>query len=173
MEFDKVVEKRKTIRSFKDKKIDEKLIEKILKNAVLSPSAGNLQAWEFIVLRDEKRIEKLAELCFGQDWIKEAQVAVVVCANQKRSGKEYGKRGEDFYSLIDASLATMTLLLSATNEELGCGIVGKFEDRKLSEFLELPSGIKPVMVIPIGYAGEEGSERDRMPLNKVLHEEKW
>ena len=45
--------------------------------------------------------------------VEDVSVLVVVCSNTLRSVGRYGKRGKDFYSVIDGAFASMILLLSA------------------------------------------------------------
>ena len=49
-----VIFKRQSIRRFTDEKVSDELIENLLKAGMQAPSAGNQQAWEFIVVSDEK-----------------------------------------------------------------------------------------------------------------------
>lgn len=55
MEFFDVVKKRQSIRAYKKKEIEDEKIRKILEAANSAPSAGNLQAYEIVLVRDEKR----------------------------------------------------------------------------------------------------------------------
>ena len=72
---------------------------------------------------------------------------IVVCSNTSRSEERYGRRGREFYSVIDGAFASMLILLTAVNERIGAGFVGAFEDDKVSEILKLPRYVKPVGII--------------------------
>ncbi|MEM0476139.1 MAG: nitroreductase family protein, partial [Candidatus Aenigmatarchaeota archaeon] len=60
MNIFETIEKRKSIRKYKNIKVDLKYIMAILEYAILAPSAGNVQEWRFIVIDDNKIKEKLA-----------------------------------------------------------------------------------------------------------------
>jgi nitroreductase len=65
MDVYETIEKRRTIRSFKQGVTDEQL-EKILLAGVRAPSGSNIQPWEFIVVDDPVMVEKIAELKYEQ-----------------------------------------------------------------------------------------------------------
>jgi nitroreductase len=129
MDFDEVIKKRKMIRKYQqDRQIPTDLINKLLRNAHRSPSAGHTQVQEFIIVIDPITKKKLCEASLGQSQIEDASVLIIVCANTSRSANRYRKRGTEFYSVIDGAFASMIMLLSAVNEGIGASFVGAFED---------------------------------------------
>jgi nitroreductase len=173
MELYEVMEKRHSIRAFQPREVEEEKVKRILQSAILAPSAGNLQPWEFILVKDEKMKRKLADAALGQNFIQEAPVVIVVCANRERSGRIYGTRGSQLYSILDSAIAATYILLSVTNEGLGSCWVGAFRDDEVSRALGLPEDIRPIGIFPIGYPAEEPFKTSRFPLSRVLHKEKW
>jgi nitroreductase len=75
---------------------------------------------------------------------------IVVCSDTSRSVTRYGSRESQFYSIIDGAFASMILLFTAVNEEIGACFVGAFDDNKVSEILGLPKNVKPIGIICIG-----------------------
>lgn len=57
----KTIHRRRSIRQFQDKPVDESLIQAILDAANQAPSAHNKQSWKFVVIRDDKK-QELAQL---------------------------------------------------------------------------------------------------------------
>ena len=55
MEFDDIVNKRRSARLFTDKEVSNKQIEKILQSARMAPSAKNRQPWRFFILNDVQK----------------------------------------------------------------------------------------------------------------------
>ena len=55
MEFQKVIEKRKTIRKFLSKDVSADDIDLIIRNGALAPSSKNRQPWKFVVLKNLKK----------------------------------------------------------------------------------------------------------------------
>jgi len=173
MDFEEVIRKRHMTRVFKKDDVREETIYKILHNAARAPSAGHLQPWDFIVVRNKSNKEKLAKAALDQNFIAQAPVVIVTCANTQRSAAIYGERGANFYSMVDTAFTSLYILLSVTNLGLSACFVGSYDDREVSRILKLPSYVKPVGIIPIGYAGEKAQKLERLPLEKLIHYEKW
>ncbi len=173
MEFRSLLRDRRSVRSFRRDDVAQEKVLRILQDAIRSPSAGNLQAWEFILVRNTDTKKRLAEAAFDQDFIAEAPVVLVVCADVERSGWRYGERGRNLYSVIDASMASIIILLSAVEEGLGGCYVAAFDNGAVSETLNLPEQVRPIGIISLGYSGETPEFTSRMPLDRVLHIEKW
>jgi nitroreductase len=152
MDFNEVVRKRKMIREYQqDSQIPTEIINKLLKNAHRSPSAGHTQVQEYIVVIDPITKKKLCQASLGQSQVEDASVLIIVCANTSRSVSRYGRRGTDFYSIIDGAFASMIILLSAVNEGIGASFVGAFEDNQIVKILGLPVHVKPIGIIALGY----------------------
>jgi len=164
---------RRSIRRFRADAIPDELLWEILDLANIAPSAGNLQAREFIVVRDGDIKQKLSIAAYDQKFIREAPVAIVVCGNQKRSGTGYGSRGEHLYSIQDADAATMHLLLAAHSQELGTCWVGAFDDEEVCSILKLPEYIRPIAIIPLGYPKESPHTTSRIKIEKLVHFDTW
>ena len=170
MDFFRVLEERHSIRSFLDKKIKEKDLRRILEAANSAPSAGNLQAYEIIVIEKQKTKEKLAEAALMQEFIAEAPVVLVFVANPRRSTCKYGERGK-FYSVLDAAIAAAYAQLAATALGLATCWVGAFEDEKVIEILKIPKDARVVAIMPLGYAAEKPYITKRRKLEEIVHRE--
>jgi len=173
VEFNRVLKKRRMVRSFKDKPVDDSQVRKLLENAHRAPSAGFLQQQEFIIIKDGNTKAKLAEAAVGQYFIAQAPVVIVVCSNTDRVVKRYGNRGVNFYSIIDGAFASMLILLTVVNEGLAACFVGAFNDDEISKILKLPKHVKPVGIIPIGYANEPAEKFERISLEEIVHYERY
>jgi nitroreductase len=173
MEFEDLVRKRCMVRAFRPDPVPDDLIEKLLSSAVRAPSAGNLQAWEFVVVREPETKRRLAEAAVGQMFVAEAPVVIVTCRNMERNAEKYGGRGRDFYNFIDASFASLMILLAAQNEGLGACFVGAYRDDEISRILGLPEHARPVGIMPIGWPAEAPTMTERMAPAEVVHYERF
>lgn len=168
----KLLFERVSIRKFKSLDVEEEKIRKILEAGNAAPSAGNLQARDFIVVRNEKTKFDLAKASLNQMFIHEAPVVVVVCANYPRSMRVYGSRGK-LYAEQDATAAVENILLAVTALGLGAVWVGAFDEKRVSEILKLPENVRPMAIIPIGYPAEKPERRSRYPIDYLTHYERW
>lgn len=171
MDFEEVLRKRHSIRKFRDKKISKKIIERILELANLSPSAGNLQARSVVIVRDRKMKEKLSEAALRQGFILEAPVVFIICANLEESAKKYGERGRELYAIQDATIFGAYLQLAITSLGLVSCWVGALDEIELKKILGLPEGVKPIAVIPTGFADETPYLTGRKSLGEIIEKE--
>ncbi|RLC82219.1 MAG: nitroreductase family protein [Chloroflexi bacterium] len=168
MEFWEVIEQRRSVRKFTSEDVPSEIVRKILHAAIRAPSAGNLQPWHFIVVRNPKVKRGLVSAAWGQGFIAEAPVVIVVCAEPGRSARRYGSRGSDLYCIQDAAAATEHILLAATALGYGGCWVGAFDEGAAASVLNLPRHLRPVAIIPIGKpASEPGARTGRRPLEEV------
>lgn len=158
---------RRSIRKFEEKSVDDKLIGVMLHMAVHAPSSGNVQEWEFIVVKDEMIKKKLAKAALDQDFIVEAPVDIVVCADLEKASLRYGMRGEIFYSVQDTANAAMIMMLTANALGLGSCWVGSFDEDDVKIILDLPDRLRPVAIIPVGYAREKPDAPKKIPFENL------
>jgi len=166
------IEKRTSIRVFTQDPVDDSVVMEALRLANLAPSAGNLQARDFVIVRDVGIKRALMEAAYKQDFIRSAPVVIVFCANLGRI-KHYGQRGRDLYCLQDVAAAIENVMLYLASKDLGSVWVGAFDERNAAMALGLPSDIRPVAIVPVGHPAEPGVRRKRLPLESVVHRDRW
>lgn len=168
MEVFEAIRARRSVRRYARDPIPDGVLEELLSAAILAPSAGNAQPWRFIVVRDQKLKEGLVSAAYGQGFLAEAPAVIVVCADLERARRAYRERGETLYCLQDTAAATQNLLLAATAKGLGTCWVGAFDEGKVAKVLQLPKGLRPVVLIPVGKPAETPAARPRRPLSEVV-----
>lgn len=172
MELRQALRGRRSVRAFRPEPIPEKVLEELVELANWAPSAGNLQSRDFIVVRDATKRKGLARAAIDQNFIAEAPAVLVVCANFSRVVK-YGRRGRDLYSVQDASAAIQNFLLAAHDAGYATVWVGAFDEDDVSRLLGLPGHVRPVALIPIGRPAETPEVPDHLPLEEILHWDRW
>lgn len=155
------------VKKFDKKLVDDKLIGVMLYMATHAESAGNLQDWEFVVVKDEKIKEQLYEAALRQEQVKSAPVCLVVCADLKKASLKYQERGEFVYSIQDTASAITIILLTATALGLGSDWVRAFDEDRVKDILGLPNELRPVGIIPIGYAKEKPVREKLIPFDRL------
>ena len=103
MDVFEAISGRRSIRKFKKKDVERDLILKIVEAGIWAPSAGNIQSWEVVVVRDGTTKEKLAAAAYMRDFIAKAPVVMVLCADKQRSSTIYEERGSELYCIQDAA----------------------------------------------------------------------
>ena len=169
MEFFEVLEARRSIRAFADKPVESEKWHKILDSANRAPSAGNLQAYEIFEVRRRRTLEALARAAFDQEFVAQAQAALVFCAHPSRSARKYGNRGVSLYCVQDATIACAYAQLAATALGLACVWVGAFDDDAVREAIGVGQQLVPVAILPIGYAAEAPEATARRSISELVH----
>lgn len=172
MDVVECIEGRTSIRVFKGDPVEDSVVEEALRLGNLAPSAGNLQARDFVVVKNAHTKKALMEAAFGQDFVRTAPVVLVCCADLERI-KNYGERGRTLYCLQDVAASIENIMLFLVSKGIGSVWVGAFDEKKASEALDLPPQIRPVAMIPVGYPGEKGARRRQLPIQDIVHREKW
>ncbi|HET8856667.1 MAG TPA: nitroreductase family protein [Nitrososphaeraceae archaeon] len=93
--FFQVLEERRSVRKFNSTKIDKAMVKKIIDVCYSSPSGGGLQSFEIYSIDNLEIKNQIVKASMDQEFIAEAPLLLVFCANPTRSSK-YGKKAELF-----------------------------------------------------------------------------
>jgi nitroreductase len=160
--------KRRSIRAFKDDVVDESKLSKILQACNLAPSSGGLQTFEIYHIKNKEIKKSLVLAAKDQALITQAPLLLVFCANPSRSVERFGERSQ-FFSIQDATIAAAYAQLTIHALGLSTVWIGAFDEKKVSEILHLPQGQRPVAIIPIGYENEKPKEKTTRGSKDLLH----
>lgn len=155
---------RRSIRSYTDQDVEPEKIEAILEAGMAAPSGKNGQPWDFIVLTRREILGEMAERLPYAKMLREARVAIAVCADRTKSP----------YWYVDCSAAAENILLAA--HALGLGAVWTatypYRDRMdvVKELCGLPGSYDSLCVIPVGYPAREARPKDNFDAGKIHHE---
>jgi len=167
------IAKRRSIRAFKRDQVPSEALLQILEAARSAPSAGNRQARDIIVVRDRAVKRALAEAALDQEFIEEAPIDLVFCINPRRSAQRYGERGRNLYCILDAAASAENALLAAHALGLGTCWIGAFHDNAVARILGLPSDMRVVAIVPLGYTAEEPEPTPRLPFEEFVHLDRY
>lgn len=162
---------RRSVRAFKNEDISAETVDKLLDAACWAPSAGNIQPWEFIIVKKPEIKTRLVEAALDQSFIGEAPVVIVVCADEDRISQRYGQRGRTLYCIQDTAAAVQNIHLAAHSLGLGTCWVGAFNEDETRTILNIPHGTRPIAMIPVGYADESPSPKSKRPKSQIIHYE--
>ena len=159
-EFLQFLGTRVSVREFDKGCITEEDADYLLEAAAKAPSAGNLEAWDVVIVTDPGRLELLADAAGNQHQVLDCGCVFIVCANYIRAMSRYGERGIMF-AVEDATIAATYMMLAAHTRRLHTCWVGAFDDGEVKGILDLPTHIRPITILCIGRgeAPEHGPER--------------
>lgn len=165
--FRSLLEARRSIRQYAAAEVDDAAVERILEAVRLCPTAGNLQAYEVVVVRDPQRRAALAAAAGGQPWVEQAPVVLAFVARPAVSGARYEERGTELYAVQDATIAATYAMLAATSLGWGTVWVGAFDTAAAARALDCAEGEIPVALLPVGRAAESPPARPRRAVEEL------
>lgn len=173
METQECIRTRRSIRKYKDKDVEWDKVVQILDGGKFAPSAGNLQNWKFVAVRDDNTRKKLAQAAFDQQWMEDAPVHIVVAGEPEKADRFYGARGERLYTIQSCAVAIENMMLVANDVGLGSCWIGAFDEYKVKRALGIPEDASVQAIITIGYADEEPEMPARTALEHIVYMDKW
>lgn len=162
-----IIKERRSIRRFEKREVTEELIDRLIESLIWAPSAGNLQSRKFYFVFKQEVKEEIAKAALDQKFITQAALVVVGCADEEIQWK-YGQRGKEIYAICDVAMAIENLMLLSYSLGLGTCPVGAFNEKEVSEILNLPKNLRPILIVPIGYPAEKPKAPKRVSKEKAI-----
>jgi len=164
MNVHEAIAARRSIRSYRGDPVEEAKLRRVLEAARLAPSARNMQEWKFVVVRDAELRKKLVPACKGQGFVSEAPVVIAACAVKHDHVMTCGQ----YAYPIDLAVGVDHMTLAAVEEGLGTCWLGAFYEDRVREILGIPSTVRVVAVLTLGYPAESPGPRSRKPFEEVF-----
>ena len=171
-DFSNFLSGRSSVRAYEETPLAEDEIAAIISCAGTAPSAGNLEAWDVVVVTDADLRLALADAAFGQEHVGQAPVLFVVCANYVRSMSQYGERGI-LYAVQDATISCTYMMLAAHAHGLATCWTGAFNEDDVREVLGLPPHIRPLAILAAGHGHPQAQRAGRMDIGEHVHRDAW
>ncbi len=170
MEVMEAVRKRRSVRSYQAREVEQEKLELLLEAARLAPSANNKQEWRFVVVKNKEARQRLMSAAKGQSFVGEAPCIIACCAQTDNHQMTCGQ----LCYPIDVAIAIEHMVLKAVEEGLGTCWIGAFYEDEAKKILNIPKEIRVVELLTLGYPAEEAEvEKDRLILNEIVMYDKW
>ena len=169
MEVKEAIEKRKSIRDYKDTPVPEDKLLRVLEAARLAPSGGNRQQWKFVVVRDADKRQRLSRAANGQAQVARAPVVIAGVSTAPENMMMCKVPGYP----VDLAIAIDHMTLAAVEEGLGTCWIGAFSQEKVKSILEVPEKYKVVSLLTLGYPAETGRPKIRKTLEEIVCYDKY
>lgn len=180
MEVLEAIKTRRSVRHYKDTPVSDEILNKVLEAARWAPSWANTQCTKYIVVKDTETKLKLSETVNkgnpATEALKNAPIVIVACAELNKSGYYKGQPVTDKgdWYMFDVGIAMENLALAAHALGLGTVHVGYIPDsKKIAEILDVPAGIVPVEMTPLGYPAGEVKAPPRKELSEIVFYERY
>ena len=169
MDTFEAIKKRRSIRGYLDKAVEENKLLKILEAAREAPSASNRQEWRFIVVKDETTRKKLCQAAKGQKFVAEAPVVIACCAQTDNHTMTCGQ----LCYPIDIAIAIDHMTLVAVALGLGTCWIGAFDETAAKKLLGVPADVRIIELMPLGYPADKPRPKTRMRFDEIVMNDAW
>jgi len=179
MEFQDVVTKRRMVRTYSDEPVDPAVVERMLANALHSPSAGFSQGWAFLLLDEPVDVQRFWEAttttaagngqpdAAADSWLRGMRSAPVIIVplsckaayldRYAEPDKGWTDRDETRWPVpywhIDTGMAALLILQTAVDAGLGACFFG-IPPERLDPFrdkFDVPVDHTPIGAITVGH----------------------
>lgn len=171
---------RHTVRTFSKRNINDATLKEMLEAAAHAPTTGNMQLYSVIITRDEEIKNKMASAHFSQPAYMNAPVVLTFCADFNRFVKWCEISGADpgydniqsfIAAALDTTIIAQQFVTIAEMNGLGTCYLGTttYNPDIISNVLELPDLVVPIITVAVGYPEGEITESDRISVDGFVH----
>lgn len=191
MDMLEFIKSRRTIRRYRQQKIDQSILTELVQCARMAPSASNRQPLEYFIVQQDELLEQVFRTLSWAGYIApegnpregEKPVAYIVVLMKKENDKPVAK--------YDAGAAIENMLLAAWSYGIGSCWLGSVKRSELAQVLSIPEDYVIDSVIALGYPAEKSVTEEagdsikyykdadqvlhvpKRPLKSILHIDNW
>lgn len=181
------IKKRKSVRVFEDRPIEENIKNEIINAALQAPTAGNMMLYSILDITDIELKKKLSITCDNQPFIAKAPLVLVFLADYQRWYDAFDLNdcnprtpgeGDILLASADAIIAAQNTVVAAGSFGIGSCYIGDILENceEVRQLLDLPDYTIPVVMLVYGYPTEQQRERikpARFEKEYIVHENKY
>jgi nitroreductase len=163
--------------SYEDRPLEAEVMLDLLEAVRWTPSAANVQPWEFYLIREsEKRLD--LESCILDPFLRptvptgllqQAGIVAVAAIDRKRAAARHGQVGERLLAIQDTAVAISHLRLAAAEKGIASVWIREVDLARVAEVLQLPAGLKPVALLTFGHPAEPPRAVQGMAVREWTH----
>lgn len=174
-----LAKKRKTSYEFTDQKVRDSDIKKILEAGRWAPSTHNEQPWSFMIVKNQKTILKLMDICYYSHYHTDPAAIIAIVLEPLSESKQKLSTGifkdlTKYHEYLNIAMPTLNMVYEA--EDLGissCMLSPLIQHA--NKILKVPKKSKTVLLVGLGYEkkGAFQKQRERKNLNQITFNETY
>ncbi len=193
------IETMRSVRDFRPDPVEDEKIGRILRAAVMAPSSGNSQPWEFVVVRDQDK-KRLVGRVVSERWHRamdsriarmppeskrifegasrlvdhtsSVPVVILACLDLDRASRSEEARYASIYPAVqNLMLAAWSLGLASCITTHACS--PSRGEGEVKGILGMPKNVKVAAFIYLGYPARKLGPPIRAGLERVVHYDGW
>jgi nitroreductase len=171
METWDAIRSRRNVRSYRAEAVAPGDLDRILEAARRTPSAGNQQAWDFVVCTDRDQLTQLAKVWRGAGHVAGSAATIALVAPVPGDA-----RARDLIQ-YDLGQATMSIMLAAADLGIGSAHAAVADQELARHLLGFPEDRFCAWLITLGVPADRPltpvERPNRRPLGDVVHHNHW
>lgn len=179
-----LLQSHRSIRKYTDEPIAKEILEELFEAAQWAPSSHNVQAYSIIAVENKRIKQEITKYCGNQKYIENCPVFLVFCTDFYRLKQACDMYGTNFevaevenllVGAVDTALVAENVMIAARSYGLGGVMIGGIRNQpdKISELLDLPELVIPIMGMCLGYPAQDVWQKPRLPKRVVVHHDKY
>jgi len=169
MNFIDLINKRYSVRAYKNDPVEDEKISFVLNAARLAPTASNRQPFKIIVIHTTGKEQDLLTI-YPRKWFVQAPIVICVCGIPAAAWVRNDSRN---YLDVDVAIAMDYMILAATDIGLGTCFIAAIDAPNTRKVLALPDDVEPILFTPLGYPDNSPGVKERKSLEELVHYEHW
>jgi nitroreductase len=149
---------RRSVRRFTDEPVSDEKVKMLLETARLAPTGGNRQPWEFIAIRNPRRVTGIKMFSEGLGGTPTLIIAAITPDRRP-------------ITLLDIGMATENIMIQCIEFGLGSCAIASFNEVPIKNLLEIPEEKELVLLLAIGYPDGEPRLRPKKELEEIAFDE--
>ena len=172
-----MIKERRSVRKFKNKKVDRETMKEIISISRWAPSWKNLQVARYTLVDDEAIIKQLATegvngFVYNINTLKDAKGVAVLSFVKGKSGKidenNYATSKANAWEVFDAGIACQTFCLAAHAKGVGTCIMGIIDEDSIAKIIGLPEEETVAALIVYGYEDGHPNATSRKDIDDIV-----
>lgn len=170
---------RQSVRKFRPDPVDSEVLRRVIRQAMLAPSATNQQPWDVVMVNDLEESQRISSIAHSgifvgiNKFMSQAPAHLFIVQERSSLLASIGKLNGVNYAPYDVGIFVSHLTMALTSEGLGSCILGWINSTALEKHFKMPRHKKIVLDILVGYSDEPIRPKKRRELSSVLHENTW
>jgi nitroreductase len=165
------IRSRRNVRSYQERAIAPEDLDRILEAGRRSPSAGNQQAWDFVVCTDREQLTQLARVWRGAGHVARSAATIALVAPNPDDA-----RSRDLIQ-YDLGQATISVMLAAADLGIGSAHAAVSDQELARRLLGVPEDRFCSWLISLGVPADRPltpiERPNRRPFDDVVHRGHW
>ncbi len=171
METWDAIRARRNVRNYTDEPLTQAQLDRILEAGRRTPSAGNSQPWDLIVVTDPAQLGDLAAVWRGAGHVARSAATIAIVAPIVKDERQAA------FIEYDLGQLTIQMAIAAADMGIASGHSAVRDQDLFRRLLGVPDGYRGAALLALGHPADRPlaplERPDRRPFDEVVHRGRW